>query len=145
MGSTPCLLYTILCVVFEARVINLCVRNIATDRDQEVEQIVLAALSRGTVWELVVGGSRRKRRIKSAKERESEQRRLLVAGRWMWWLPVVELVAENLMVIKVVARTVERRERVNTDGRKIMGRKAGFRPTLDPIFSSSEHEISSYL
>ena len=145
MGSTPCLLYTILCVVFEARVINLCVRNIATDHDQEVEQIVLAALSRGTVWELVVGGSRRKRRIKSAKERESEQRRLLVAGRWMWWLPVVELVAENLMVIKVVAGTVERRERVNTDGRKIMGRKAGFRPTLDPIFSSSEHEISSYL
>jgi hypothetical protein len=132
--------------VFEARVINLCVRNIATDHDQEVEQIVLAALSsRGTVWELVVGGSRRKRRIKSAKERESEQRRLLVAGRWMWWLPVVELVAENLMVIKVVAGTVERRERVNTDGRKIMGRKAGFRPTLDPIFSSSEHEISSYL
>ena len=123
----------------------MCVRNIATDRDQEVEQIVLAALSRGTVWELVVGGSRRKRRIKSAKERESEQRRLLVAGRWMWWLPVVELVAENLMVIKVVAGTVERRERVNTDGRKIMGRKAGFRPTLDPIFSSSEHEISSYL
>ena len=145
MGSTPCLLYTILCVVFEARVINLCVRNIATDHDQEVEQIVLAALSRGTVWELVVGGSRRKRRIKSAKERESEQRRLLVAGRWMWWLPVVELVAENLMVIKVVAGTVERRERVNTDGRKIMGRKAGFRPTLDPIFSSSEHEISTYL
>jgi hypothetical protein len=131
--------------VFEARVINLCVRNIATDRDQEVEQIVLAALSRGTVWELVVGGSRRKRRIKSAKERESEQRGLLVAGRWMWWLPVVELVAENLMVIKVVAGTVERRERVNTDGKKIMGRKAGFRPTLDPIFSSSEHEISSYL
>jgi hypothetical protein len=131
--------------VFEARVINLCVRNIATDHDQEVEQIVLAALSRGTVWELVVGGSRRKRRIKSAKERESEQRRLLVAGRWMWWLPVVELVVENLMVIKVVAGTVERRERVNTDGRKIMGRKAGFRPTLDPIFSSSEHEISSYL
>jgi hypothetical protein len=131
--------------VFEARVINLCVRSIATDHDQEVEQIVLAALSRGTVWELVVGGSRRKRRIKSAKERESEQRRLLVAGRWMWWLPVVELVAENLMVIKVVAGTVERRERVNTDGRKIMGRKAGFRPTLDPIFSSSEHEISSYL
>jgi hypothetical protein len=151
--------------VFEARVINLCVHNIATDHDQEVEQIVLAALSRGTVWELVVGGSRRKRRIKSAKERESEQRRLLVAGRWMWWLPVVELVAENLMVIKVVAEnlmvikvvaenlmvikvvagTVERRERVNTDGKKIMGRKAGFRPTLDPIFSSSEHEISSYL
>ena len=139
------MLYTILCVVFEARVINLCVRNIATDHDQEVEQIVLAALSRGTVWELVVGGSRRKRRIKSAKERESEQRRLLVAGRWMWWLPVVELVAENLMVIKVVAGTVERRERVNTDDRKIMGRKAGFRPTLDPIFSSSEHEISTYL
>jgi hypothetical protein len=58
---------------------------------------------------------------------------------------VVELVAENLMVIKVVAGTVERRERVNTDGRKIMGRKAGFQPTLDLIFSSSEHEISSYL
>jgi len=30
MGSTPYLLYTILCVVFEARVINLCDRNIAT-------------------------------------------------------------------------------------------------------------------
>ena len=30
MGSTPCLLYTILCVVFEARVINLCDHNIAT-------------------------------------------------------------------------------------------------------------------
>ena len=94
---------------------------------------------------MVFGGSRSKRRIKSAKERESEQRRLLVAGRWMWWLPVVELVAENLMVIKVVAGTVERRERVKTDGKKIMGRKAGFWPTLDPIFSSFEHEINSYL
>jgi len=31
MGSTPCLLYTILCVVFEARVINLCDRDIATN------------------------------------------------------------------------------------------------------------------
>jgi hypothetical protein len=30
------------------------------------------------------------------------------------------------MVIKVVAGTVERRERVKTDGKKIMGRKAGF-------------------
>ena len=34
MGSTPCLLYTILCVVFEARVINLCDRDIATDTIQ---------------------------------------------------------------------------------------------------------------
>ena len=32
MGSTPCLLYTNLCVVFEARVINLYDRDIATDR-----------------------------------------------------------------------------------------------------------------
>jgi hypothetical protein len=31
VGSTPCLLYTILCVVFEARVINLCDRDIATN------------------------------------------------------------------------------------------------------------------
>jgi hypothetical protein len=30
VGLTPCLLYTILCVVFEARVINLCGRDIAT-------------------------------------------------------------------------------------------------------------------
>jgi hypothetical protein len=30
VGSIPCLLYTILCVVFEARVINLCDRDIAT-------------------------------------------------------------------------------------------------------------------
>jgi len=30
VGSTPCLLYTILCVVFEARVINLHDRDIAT-------------------------------------------------------------------------------------------------------------------
>ena len=30
MGSTPSLLYIILCVVFEARVINLCDRDIAT-------------------------------------------------------------------------------------------------------------------
>jgi hypothetical protein len=30
VGSTPCLLYTILYVVFEARVINLCDRDIAT-------------------------------------------------------------------------------------------------------------------
>jgi len=30
VGSTPCLLYIILCVVFEARVINLCDRGIAT-------------------------------------------------------------------------------------------------------------------
>jgi len=31
VGSTPCLLYTILCVVFEARVINLYDRDIATN------------------------------------------------------------------------------------------------------------------
>ena len=30
MGSTPYLLYTILCVVFESRVINLCDRDLAT-------------------------------------------------------------------------------------------------------------------
>jgi hypothetical protein len=30
VGSTPCLLYTILCVVFEAKVTNLCDRDIAT-------------------------------------------------------------------------------------------------------------------
>jgi len=37
MGSTPCLLYTILCVVFEARVINLCDRDIATDTWAKVD------------------------------------------------------------------------------------------------------------
>jgi hypothetical protein len=34
-----------------------------------------------------------------------------VAGRWLCFLPVVEQVAENLMVLTVVAETVERRER----------------------------------
>ena len=42
MGSTPCLLYTILCVVFEARVINLCDRDIATkDPDEAMEYLDL--------------------------------------------------------------------------------------------------------
>jgi len=35
VGSTPCLLYTILCVVFEARVINLCDRDIVTLMTEE--------------------------------------------------------------------------------------------------------------
>lgn len=46
--------------------------------------------------------------------------------------------AENLMVMTVVARMVERRERVKTDDikGKILGRKAGFRSILDLIFPS---------
>ena len=69
-----------------------------------------------------------------------------MAGRWLCWLPVVELVAENLMVMTVVAGMVERRERVKIDGRKgkILGRKAGFRPTLD-ISPLSGHEMHPYL
>jgi hypothetical protein len=60
---------------------------------------------------------------------------------------VVELVAENLMVMTVVAGMVERRERVKIEGRKgkILGRKAGFRPTLDPISPLSGHEMHPYL
>jgi hypothetical protein len=34
-----------------------------------------------------------------------------VVGRWLCWLPVVEMVAEKLTVMTVVARTAER-ERV---------------------------------
>jgi hypothetical protein len=60
---------------------------------------------------LVVSGSGRERRRKFVEERENEQRWLLVAGRWLCFLPVVEQVAENLMVMTVVAETVERRER----------------------------------
>jgi len=42
MGSTPCLLYTILCVVFYARVINLCDRDNATiNEDVNVDLIVV--------------------------------------------------------------------------------------------------------
>jgi len=41
MGSTPCLLYTILCVVFEARVINLCDRDIATNFGVVVGEVIL--------------------------------------------------------------------------------------------------------
>ena len=37
VGSTPCLLYTILCVVFEARVINLCDRDIPTLTELKVQ------------------------------------------------------------------------------------------------------------
>ena len=37
MGSTPCLLYTMLCVVFEARVINLCDRDTATLRGPDLK------------------------------------------------------------------------------------------------------------
>jgi len=36
VGSTPCLLYIILCVVFEARVINLCDHDIATILDKPI-------------------------------------------------------------------------------------------------------------
>ena len=41
MGSTPCLLYTILCVVFEARVINLCDRDIATNFGAVAGEVIL--------------------------------------------------------------------------------------------------------
>jgi len=39
--STPCLLYTILCVVFEARVINLCNRDIATNFGTVAREVIL--------------------------------------------------------------------------------------------------------
>jgi len=41
VGSTPCLLYTILCVVFEARVINLCDRDIATNFGAVAGEVIL--------------------------------------------------------------------------------------------------------
>ena len=41
MGSTPCLLYTILCVVFEARVNNLCDRDIATNFGAVAGEVIL--------------------------------------------------------------------------------------------------------
>ena len=41
MGSTPCLLYTILCVVFEVRVINLCDRDIATNFGVVAREVIL--------------------------------------------------------------------------------------------------------
>jgi len=41
MGSTPCLLYTILCVVFEARVINLCDRDIAPNFGAVAGEVIL--------------------------------------------------------------------------------------------------------
>jgi hypothetical protein len=37
MGLTPCLLYTILCVVFEVRVINLCDHDIAIEAESLVQ------------------------------------------------------------------------------------------------------------
>ena len=40
MGLIPCLLYTILCVVFEARVINLCDRDIATNFDAVAGEVI---------------------------------------------------------------------------------------------------------
>jgi len=41
VGSTPCLLYTILCVVFEARVINLYDRDIATNFGAVAGELIL--------------------------------------------------------------------------------------------------------
>jgi len=41
VGSTPCLLYTILCVVFEARVINLCDHDIATNFGAVAGEVIL--------------------------------------------------------------------------------------------------------
>jgi len=41
VGSTPYLLYTILCVVFEARIINLCDRDIATNFGAVVGEVIL--------------------------------------------------------------------------------------------------------
>jgi len=41
MGSTPCLLYAILCVVFEAMVINLCNRDIATNFGAVAGKVIL--------------------------------------------------------------------------------------------------------
>ena len=41
MGLSSCLLYTILCVVFEARVINLYGRDIATNFGAIAEEVIL--------------------------------------------------------------------------------------------------------
>jgi len=41
MGSTPCLLYTILRVVFEVRVINLCDHDIATNFSAVAGEVIL--------------------------------------------------------------------------------------------------------
>jgi len=41
VGSTPCLLDAILCVVFEVRVINLCDRDIATNFGAVAGEVIL--------------------------------------------------------------------------------------------------------
>jgi hypothetical protein len=74
---------------------------------------------------------------------------VVVAGRWLCWLLVVEMVAENLTVMTVVAWMTEReRECEETNGRKgkILGRKlvllAVFGPQISP---PPEHEDKIYL
>jgi hypothetical protein len=53
----------------------------------------------------MVAAARRKKKKKICRGRGPA---VAVAGRWLCWLPVVEMVAEKLTVMTVVAGTVER-------------------------------------
>ena len=64
-------------------------------RDQEVELMVRAAASRGTMEELAASGrgSKRRRRKREGLQRGERNRQwLMVVGWQLCWLPVVELV-----------------------------------------------------
>jgi len=79
VGSTPCLLYTILCVVFEARVINLCDRDIATfilTIDQQSHWQRTQYIMRGANTLIHVA----RQKIRAASAGDSFHSRLLMIG-----------------------------------------------------------------
>jgi hypothetical protein len=93
---------------------------------------------------VVAAGRKKKRKIYRGRGPT-----VAVAGRWLCWFLVVEMVVENLTVMTVVAWMEEReREYEEIDGRKgkIHGRKLVFLAVFGPQISPPlEHEDKIYL
>jgi hypothetical protein len=104
-------------------------------RDQEVELMVWAVASRGTVEELAAGGrgSKRRRRKREGLQRGERNRRwLLVVVWWLCWLPVVELMVGR-PVMRVVVAEGHGGERKKREDCAETG-KAGFLADFGPDF-----------
>jgi len=63
MGPTLCLLYTILCVVFEARVINFCDRDITTNFGVVAGEVILVDSCACTVIFICCDSKKKRDRI----------------------------------------------------------------------------------
>jgi hypothetical protein len=96
--------------------------------------------------QLTVAAAGRKKKKKICRGRGPA---VVVAGRWLCWLPVVEMVAEKLTVMTMVAGTAERErecvKRQTTEKEKFWGGKLVFDRLWTQLSPPLEHENHIYL